>query len=95
MEEKNVNETSKVVVVETIEGSSLKEESPKEKYHSFKAFSRVSSIVYSFITTMLMGVLFGYLFNKWFDNDNFMVIMIVIFSFIAIYNFYRGLLRLK
>ena len=94
MEEKNVNETEEIVV-KTIEGSSLKEESPKEKYHSFKAFSRVSSIIYSFITTIIMGIVLGYLFNKWFDNDNFMVIMIVIFSFIAIYNFYRGLLRLK
>ena len=56
MDEKNVNETEEVVVVETIEGSSMKEESPKEKYHSFKAFSRVSSIIYAFITTIIMGI---------------------------------------
>ena len=95
MEEKNVNETEEVVVVETIEGSSMKEESPQEKYHSFKAFSRISSIIYSFITTIIMGVVLGYFFDKWFEGDSRMLIMIVIFTAIAIYNFYRGLLRLK
>ena len=94
MEEKTVNETEEIVV-KTIEGSSLKEESPKEKYHSFKAFSRVSSIIYSFITTIIMGIVLGYLFEKWFENDIWMVVMIVGFTIVAIYNFYRGLLRLK
>lgn len=95
MDEKNVNETEEVVVVETIEGSSMKEESPKEKYHSFKAFSRVSSIIYAFITTIIMGIVLGYFCSRWFESDSWMLIMIVTFTSIAIYNFYRGLLRLK
>ena len=42
-----------------------------------------------------MGIVLGYLFEKWFENDIWMVVMIVGFTIVAIYNFYRGLLRLK
>lgn len=91
-EKKDIEE---VVVVETVEGSSMKKEDPKEKYRSFKAFSKVSSIIYSFIATVLMGITLGYFFDKWFAGDSWMLIMIVTFVFIATFNLYRGLLRLK
>ena len=94
-EENFVKNVEEVVVVKTIEGSSMKKEDPKEKYRSFKAFSRVSSIIYSFIVTVLMGIILGYFFDKWFAGDNWMLIMIVTFVFIATFNLYRGLLRLK
>lgn len=70
-------------------------EDPKEKYHSFKAFSRVTNIIYSFIATLILGLVLGYFLKKHFENDCLMVISIVVFSLIGIINFYRYLLRLK
>lgn len=99
MENKDKKETAvqdeDVIVVDKIEGSSMKEESPQEKYHAFKAFSRISSLIYVFITTILMGIVLGYFFNKWFEGDSYMLIMIILFTAVASFNLYRGLLRIK
>lgn len=75
--------------------NSMKEESPKEKYHSFKAFARASHVAYGLITYIIIGVVAGYFLDKYFPGHNWMAISILAFTFLGIIDFYRNLLRLK
>ena len=70
-------------------------EDPKEKYRSIRAFSKISNIIYTFICTIIIGIVVGYFMNKYVEGANWMLISILVFFAIGIFNFYRALLRYK
>lgn len=70
-------------------------EDPKEKYRSLKAFSKISNIIYGFIMTIIIGIVAGYFLDKYVEGVNWMLICIIVFFVIGIFNFYRALLRYK
>ena len=71
-----------------------KEES-KEKYRSFKSFSKVSSIIYNLIATIILGIIVGYLIELKTGNNKWMLISILVFSLCGIISFYIRMVKFK
>ncbi len=70
-------------------------DSNKERFHSFKSFARVNSIIYTFLTTIILGIVIGYILDRNFDGDYWMLGSIIVSFIIGGYTFFRQLLRLK
>ena len=70
-------------------------EERRERIRAIKGYSTVISMFTRFIVTILMGVILGFFFNKWFAGDNWIVICTLSFFLIAIVNFYRQLLKIR
>ena len=70
-------------------------EDPKEKYRSIKSFFKITNIIYTFIMTIIIGIIVGYFMDKYVEGSNWMLISILVFFAIGIINFYRQLLRFK
>ena len=52
-------------------------------------------IIYGFIMTIIIGIVAGYFLDKYVEGANWMLICIIVFFVIGIFNFYRALLRYK
>ena len=72
-----------------------KKEERKERYRSIKAFSRISSIIYNLIATIILGIAVGYILELKTENDIWMPISIVFFSICGIISFYVRVVRFK
>ena len=72
-----------------------KKEEIKERYRSFKAFSKISSIIYNLISTILIGVVVGLIIENKTGNDKWMVASIVFFSICGIISFYVKVVKFK
>ena len=60
----------------------------------FKTYNFIMSQVWKFLTTIIIGVLFGYLVSiKGEENNNYMIIIIIVFFVIGIFNFFLGLYK--
>ncbi len=60
----------------------------------FKIYNIIMSQVWKFLTTIIIGVLGGYLVSrKGEENNNYMVIIIIIAFIIGIINFFVGILK--
>lgn len=70
-------------------------EEKKERYRSFKAYSKISSIIYNLIGTILLGVVIGYILEKKTNNNNLMLISIIVFSVCGIISFYIRVVKYK
>ena len=63
--------------------------------HGFKMYNFVMQEVWKLLTTLLFGVLAGYLLRKNGPEDNhYFVIAIIVALFIGLINFFVGLLRI-
>lgn len=72
-----------------------KKEEIKERYRSFKAFSKISSIIYNLIGTILIGVVVGLILENKTDNEKWMIASIVFFSVCGIISFYINVVKFK
>ena len=70
-------------------------EERKERLRTIKGYTTVINMFVSFMVTILIGVIVGFFFNKWFAGDNWIVICTLSFFLIAIVNFYRQLLKIR
>ena len=70
-------------------------EERKDRIRAIKGYSQVINMFLSFISTMIVGVVLGFFFNKWFAGDNWILICTLAFFLIAIVNFYRQLLKIR
>lgn len=60
----------------------------------FKTYNIIISQVWKFLTTLIIGVLGGYLVSrKGGEDNNYMVIIIIIAFVIGIFNFFLGLYK--
>lgn len=68
----------------------------KEKFaQGFKMYNYVMQEIWKLLTTLLFGVLAGYLLRKNGPTDNnYFVISIIVSLFIGLINFFVGLLRI-
>ncbi len=64
-------------------------------YKDLKLYNIVMSNIWQLITIILFGILAGYLLEKYSTNEkiNFMLISIIVFSFIGIINFFVSIIR--
>ena len=72
-----------------------KKEDIKERYRSFKAFSKISSIIYNLIGTIILGIVAGLILENKTGNEKWMIASIVFFSVCGIISFYIRLVRFK
>ena len=72
-----------------------KKDEIKERYRSFKAFSKISSIIYNLIGTILLGIVVGLILENRTGNDKWMVASIVFFSICGIISFYVNVVKFK
>ena len=72
-----------------------KKEDIKERYRSFKAFSKISSIIYNLIGTIILGIVVGLILENKTGNEKWMIASIVFFSVCGIFSFYIRLVRFK
>ncbi len=72
-----------------------RKEEIKEQYRSFKAFSKISSIIYNLIGTILIGVVVGYIIENKTGNDEWMIASIAFFSICGIISFYIKVVKFK
>ena len=72
-----------------------KKEEIKERYRSFKAFSKISSIIYNLIGTIILGIVVGLILESKTGNEKWMGASIVFFSVCGIISFYISVVKFK
>lgn len=72
----------------------MNKEKKSKLIKDFRLYNVIMNNIWKLITTVLIGVLLGYLTTrKSEDGNNYMVIFIVIFFIIGIINFFVGIIK--
>jgi len=72
-----------------------KKEERKENYRSIKSFSKISSIIYNLIGTIILGIIVGYIIELKTGNNKWMLLSILVFSLCGTISFYIRIVRFK
>ncbi len=67
----------------------------KENFRAIKAYSKISSIIYNLIGTILIGVVIGYILEMKFGDDLWMGLSIIFFSVCGIISFFIRMVKFK
>ena len=59
----------------------------------FRIYNLIMSQVWKFLTTIIIGVLLGYLASRKGEEDNYMIVIIIASFIIGIFNFFLGLYK--
>lgn len=67
----------------------------KEVRKNFIYYSKIINIFTTLIGTILLGVLIGYLLDKWLKTDYWIIICILVFFFAAMVKFFKEIMKIK
>lgn len=61
----------------------------------FKSYSKIITISLNLVVTIILGVIVGYYLDRWLETKYWIVICIFLFAGIAMFNFFREILKVK